>query len=72
MREMRDVYECDEICSVSNHFFFFTQKTAYAFRLSLVGSEMCISDRVVGASPFNHTTFWRINPPNALMPAADP
>jgi len=27
-------------------FFFFKQKTAYDFRLSLVGSEMCIRDRV--------------------------
>ncbi len=26
-------------------FFFFKQKTAYEFRLSLVGSEMCIKDR---------------------------
>src|SRR5660397_206447 len=26
-------------------FFFFKQKTAYEFRLSLVGSEMCIRDR---------------------------
>src|SRR5660398_89546 len=32
-------------------FFFFKQKTAYEIRLSLVGSEMCIRDRVyVGAS----------------------
>jgi len=27
-------------------FFFFKQKTAYEIRLSLVGSEMCIRDRV--------------------------
>ena len=27
-------------------FFFFKQKTAYEIRLSLVGSEMCIRDRI--------------------------
>ena len=27
-------------------FFFFKQKTAYEIRLSLVGSEICIRDRV--------------------------
>ena len=29
-------------------FFFFKQKTAYEFRLSLVGTEVCIRDRGVG------------------------
>ena len=28
------------------YFFFFKQKTAYEIRLSLVGSEMCIRDRI--------------------------
>ena len=28
-------------------FFFFKQKTAYEIRLSLVGSEMCIRDRIL-------------------------
>src|SRR5665809_152960 len=31
-------------------FFFFKQKTAYEIRLSLVGSEMCIRDRVTGVA----------------------
>ncbi len=31
-------------------FFFFKQKTAYEFRLSLVGSEMCIRDRTTRVS----------------------
>jgi len=43
-------------------FFFFKQKTAYEFRLSLVGSEMCIRDRAdpegflqdVNAGPKHH------------------
>ena len=30
---------------LSSLFFFFKQKSAYEFRLSLVGSEMCIRDR---------------------------
>jgi len=30
-------------------FFFFKQKTAYEIRLSLVGSEMCIRDRLYNA-----------------------
>jgi len=30
-------------------FFFFKQKTAYEFRLSLVGSEMCIRDSIAAA-----------------------
>jgi len=32
-------------------FFFFKQKTAYEIRLSLVGSEMCIRDRVLHVGP---------------------
>ena len=32
--------------SFSSRCFFFKQKTAYEIRLSLVGSEMCISDRL--------------------------
>ena len=34
-------------------FFFFRQQTAYDIRLSLVGSEMCISDSL-HAGPANH------------------
>eukprot|EP00658_Telonema_sp_P-2_P023722 TRINITY_DN1950_c0_g1_i6.p2 TRINITY_DN1950_c0_g1~~TRINITY_DN1950_c0_g1_i6.p2 ORF type:complete len:112 (-),score=33.03 TRINITY_DN1950_c0_g1_i6:339-674(-) len=32
-------------------FFFFKQKTAYEMLRSLVGSEMCIRDRVLGIPP---------------------
>ena len=35
--------ECDVWCMM---FFFFKQKTAYEMLRSLVGSEMCIRDRV--------------------------
>ena len=34
-------------CCFGVVFFFFKQKTAYEIRLSLVGSEMCIRDRVL-------------------------
>src|SRR5665809_87924 len=37
-------------------FFFFKQKTAYEIRLSLVGSEMCIRDRVAGLACSSLTT----------------
>src|SRR5660397_268842 len=55
-------------------FFFFKQKTAYEIRLSLVGSEMCIRDRLAkvihdlsitgaftGRYPFNPQSL-RVNP----------
>ena len=34
-------------------FFFFKQKTAYEMLRSLVGSEMCIRDRIVGSAEAN-------------------
>ena len=34
-------------------FFFFKQKTAYEISACLVGSEMCIRDRVIAAELFN-------------------
>ena len=34
------------LCLISMCFFFFKQKTAYEISLGLVGSEMCIRDRL--------------------------
>ena len=44
------------VCVGRVEFFFFKQKTAYEMLRGLVGSEMCIRDRVWGALP---TWRWR-------------
>src|SRR5660397_268540 len=46
-------------------FFFFKQKTAYEIRLSLVGSEMCIRDRVRYA-------YAKLSRHRARLPIAGP
>ena len=43
-----DMYMC--LCFFFVFFFFFKQKTAYEMLRSLVGSEMCIRDRLVTVS----------------------
>eukprot|EP00658_Telonema_sp_P-2_P034263 TRINITY_DN25027_c0_g1_i4.p1 TRINITY_DN25027_c0_g1~~TRINITY_DN25027_c0_g1_i4.p1 ORF type:complete len:103 (+),score=22.83 TRINITY_DN25027_c0_g1_i4:45-353(+) len=54
-------------------FFFFKQKTAYEMLRSLVGSEMCIRDSIMGVPPLRavHTSYIKMTPPAAAFDSHD-
>ena len=51
-------------------FFFFKQKTAYEMLRSLVGSEMCIRDRLQALPPFTGIAGFRKSTGTIIGPEA--